>query len=104
MRVMRNRRLMALVLVCRLPLVLPRGWCCIFAGPLKAVLTKSAVPSRGCCACAIGGHCSCGGGRCCSCAGGPVSPDPGQPDKPGPVKHCPCSDRDTTLPSGPETA
>jgi hypothetical protein len=102
MRVMSRRRLAALVLLCSLPLVLPRGWCCIFAGPLKAALTKVAPSRPGCCPC-TGERCrSCAGGTCCSCATQTPPADPGQPDTPRPVKHCPCADRDTTLSSGPE--
>jgi hypothetical protein len=84
MRVMKRRWLAAVVLLCSLPLILPRGWCCIFAGPVKAAMTRSAPPRA----------------RCCSCAGGPASADPKKPDPPQPVKHCPCSDRDTTLLAG----
>ena len=83
---MRSRRLTSLVLVCSLPLLLPRGWCCIFAGPVKAALTESPPPRLG----------------CCCCTGQPPPAEPRQPGPPRPVKHCPCYDRDTTLPSGPE--
>jgi hypothetical protein len=83
---MRSRRLTSLILVCSLPLVLPRGWCCIFAGPVKVARTTAAPPRLG----------------CCCCSGWPLASEPRQPDPPRPVKHCPCSDRDTTLPYGPE--
>jgi hypothetical protein len=86
---MKSRRLTSLVLVCSLPLLLPRGWCCIFAGPVKAALTKSPAPRLGCCGCTC-------------CTGEPPASEPRQPHLPRPVKHCPCADRDTTLPSGPE--
>src|SRR5688572_16490658 len=83
---MRSRRLIALVLVCSLPLILPRGWCCIFSCFVKSALTKSAplCPS------------------CCSCASETSPDEPGEPEPPRPVKRCPCNGRDTTLPSGPE--
>src|SRR5262245_55418951 len=99
MRVMSRRRLADLVLLCGLPLLLPRGWCCIFAAPVKAALTRMAPARPGCCPCA-GGRCcsSCGGGRCSCKAPSP----PADPDTPRPAKHCPCSDRNTTPPGGAE--
>ena len=84
---MRSRRLASLVLVCSLPLLLPRGWCCIFAGPVQVALAEPPPVRPGC---------------CCCCTGEPPSTEPLLPDPPRPVKHCPCYDRDTTLPSGPE--
>src|SRR5262245_14200997 len=97
-----SRRLTILVLVCSLPLILPRGWCCLFAGPVRAALKKLAAPRPGRCPCTGASCCSCAGGCCCSCAVESAPARHGKPDTPRPVKHCPCSDRDTTLPSGPE--
>src|SRR5262245_34927806 len=100
---MRSRRLVALVLLCSLPLPLPRSWGCICPPVPQAALAKGAPARRACCPCTGGECCGCEGGRCCSCAGRKLSSDPAKPERPDvPVKRCPCADRDTTLPSGPE--
>src|SRR5262249_37673917 len=66
------RLLTSLVLASSLILVLPRGWCCIFAA-----LTAKAVPAPLC---------------CCS------SDHQADPPLSRPAKRCPCADRDTVLP------
>jgi hypothetical protein len=110
---MNRRRVAALVLLCALPLLLPRGWCCIVAGPVNVALARLAPSYPECCP-RLGGQCcecsachcqGCSGGGCCSCAPRTPRADTGQPDRPGPprpFKRCPCAGRDTTLPSGPK--
>jgi hypothetical protein len=69
------RLLASLVLASSLVLVLPRGWCCIFA----ALGAKPNTPKRCCCSLE-------------------VPDETPAPSGPRPVKRCPCADRDTVLP------
>src|SRR5262249_26964631 len=67
-------------------LALPPGWCCIFAfhKPAKAAQ------------CARCGTSDC----CCPCSAPQQQSDPDRcPSRPTPIKHCPCTDRNTTLPA-----
>jgi hypothetical protein len=74
-----SRPLISLMLASSLLLVLPRGWCCIFAA-----LGAKVTPAKGC---------------CCH----PEGPaDPAVPPQPRPVKYCPCAERNTVAPEHPE--
>jgi hypothetical protein len=96
---MRRRSLRVLVLACCLPLVLPPGWCCRLLLALEPLVSATApagdeapvTPTPPC---------------CCHTHGQQPADDNGQPqnseDQPReplspPFKHCPCSDRQTTL-------
>jgi len=76
-----GRFLTVLVLASSLILVLPRGWCCIFA----ALAAKQAAPAP----------------RSC-CSGGGEDPAPPEDPRPQPAKRCMCAGRDTVLPHQPE--
>ena len=73
-----GRFLTSLVLASSLILVLPRGWCCIFAA-----LGAKAAPAK----------------RCCCQPEAPA--DPSTPSQPRPVKSCPCGERSTIAPPQP---
>jgi len=81
---MRSRTLRFLAVACGLTLALPPGWCCLFALP-------SAGKAETCCR----GN---AGACCCPCAAPrPDTSKPGRPQRPAPLRHCPCTDRNTTL-------
>ena len=79
---MRSSVARILVLSCSLILVLPQGWCCIFAFHSK----QGAPETRPCCD-------SC----CCNGPAKPSAPAP-KPSPEAPTK-CPCSDRNSTAPN-----
>jgi hypothetical protein len=78
----------SLVLAYSLTLALPQGWCCLFAvQPQKHPAARHEQGMARCC--------------CPSTAPQPGDPnrDPSPSDAPSaPVRHCPCTDRNTTLP------
>src|SRR5262249_13655812 len=86
---MSDRVMRSLVLAYSLTLALPQGWCCLFAvQPEK----QAAPPERGTTR------------HCCRCTAPqpaeakPVAPSPSEPPA-APVQPCPCTDRNTTLPT-----
>jgi len=82
---MRSHAVRFLAIACALTLALPPGWCCLFALP-------SAGKATTCCR-------GSAEGCCCACAAQrSATSQPGRPPPPAPVRHCPCTDRNTTLP------
>ena len=92
--VVRGMRL--LVLACCLPLVMPTGWCCFLLLKFQPKATTFSTTSRTTLPVNSAGLC------CCCHNPQPQSQNdekkPQEPRTP-PLKHCPCSDRQTTPPS-----
>lgn len=88
---MSSRVLRVLVLACSLTLALPQGWCCLFAvQPARQAKQAGPCPRHGTPRC------------CCPCSAPLPSksnpdPSPSEPT-PAPIRHCPCTDRNTTPP------
>src|SRR6516165_10498741 len=90
---MRRRVVRSLVLACSLLLALPQGWCCLFAVRKANASSTTGTPNKATPPAKRGGGCP-----CCSSSSDP-KPDP--TDKPSPLQSgtCPCSDRQTILPT-----
>lgn len=82
---MKNRIVRFLVFACSLILVLPEGWCCMFASQTPDTGKTAPAKSGGCCDCCTGDA--------------PTTSAPTEKPAPAPERNCPCSERHATLSS-----